>query len=79
MKQDDKDKPTALEVATERAYAKRDIPKFVKLIGKMMSISGNKDGGSGARLFQFALAQIQKKKDDKEALLWQGALNNDRD
>lgn len=75
-KQDDRDKPTALEVAIERAYRKRDIPKFVRLIGKMLTISDNKDGAGGAKLFQYALTQLQKKKDDYNDLIMKGAIDD---
>ena len=74
--QNDRDKPTALEVAIERAYIRRDIPKFVKLIGKIMTLSDNKDGGSGAKLFQYALAQIQKKIDDRYNAIMNGGAND---
>lgn len=77
-KQDDRDKPTALEVAIKRAYLKRDIPKFVKLIGKIMTLSNNREGGGdGARLFQHALAQIKKKETDKYDLIMKGAMKDD--
>ena len=65
--------PTALEIALERAYRLRDIPRFVKLVSKKMGLSRNKGSGDGAYLFQYVLKQIEQAKKDHHDLIMNAA------
>lgn len=63
---------TPMEKALQRAYDKRDVSRFVKVLNKVMALSNNKDGGSGADLFNFALADIAQKQTDRYDRIMKG-------
>jgi hypothetical protein len=70
------DKQTPIERALQRAYDKKDVPRFVKIMNKLMSLSENKDSGSGAEIFRFAIAEIKHKEDSRYNRIMKGEHND---